>query len=117
MRRHAFLGRGHEMERKNPLVERDFAVLHHGSDRDAKGRVALVAPVDAGASGLAGKLRGPAGVGVSAMTTDRAVWPVEPFQMLAGLVGVCEDRVGEIAHRSVPAMRTPYHDRLSTSSI
>ena len=60
-----------------------------------KGCVALVAPMDAGTRALAGEFGYARGIGVAAMTANRPVRPIEAFKMLAGLVGVGEDRIGQ----------------------
>src|SRR6185312_4145060 len=114
---HAFLAGRHEVESENPFVERDFAVLHDGSDRDREGRVALLAPAHAGARALASHERDAGQISVTAMTAGRTIRPIEGFKMLAGFVGVGEDRVQKVAHGNVSLCPFPYASRRPTSSI
>jgi hypothetical protein len=68
----------------------------------AKGLFALVALIDAGARATARKLGNAAGVGIPAMTANRAIGPMELFEMLAGLIRIGENGVCKIAHRIFP---------------
>src|SRR5271166_103705 len=90
---YAFLAGRHEMESEKPLVERDFAIFHHGSDRDRERLVALVAPMNARSRAFSSKLGYACRIGVAAMAANRAVRPIEAFKMLARLVGIAENRV------------------------
>ena len=88
--------RGHQMKAENPLVERDMAGLHHGPDRDRKGRAARVALEHPRTVRLAVYERG--FVHNAAMRADRTIRPVERLKVRAGRFGVGEDREGEVRH-------------------
>lgn len=107
VRRHAGLGGRHQVAGEHPLVERDLGALEDGADRDGELLAALSALVQALAVGLALKGAYLGRVGVAAMGADRAVRPAERLQVLAGLVGVGEDRIEQVGgHRCVSLIHT-----------
>lgn len=78
------------MKGENPLVERDFAILHDCANCDREWLIAFVAPTDAGASALAGKSGDACRVGVAAMAAHYPGGPIELFKVFAGLLGIGE---------------------------
>lgn len=99
---HALLGRGHELRGENPLVEGNLGPFHDGSDSYGEGLPAVLALVNAGASGLALEF-GDAVTIDTATRADGAVRPEQGFEMLPGFRLVVIDRVGNIdVHNLVP---------------
>ena len=87
-------------EGKQPLVERNFAILEYRADRNSEGLGALIALVHAGARGLASQF-GDA-VHCAAARADRAIGPMQCLKMLPRLVGVAVNGVGKVGHGFVP---------------
>lgn len=77
-------------------MQADLGTLKDGADRDRERQTAFVAFVDAGARGLARQLRDALGVGVATMRAERAMRPMDSLQMLAGLVSVVVNFVGQV---------------------
>ncbi len=99
--RDAFLAGAHQVGREKPLVQRDFGTLEHGSNGRGELLAAFlrVALIHARTVRLAVQRRGVANE--TAMRTDRAMRPTRALKMLAGLVGVGEDWIGQV-HSGAP---------------
>jgi hypothetical protein len=115
MRTHAFLGRGHQMERQNPLVQRDVRALKQRADRHRELLAAVAAVERPSSIALAFKALH---VGRAAVRAPRTIGPAQLFQMLAGVVFVVKDRIGQVGHRiALDFRRQSYLIRLVPSSI
>lgn len=92
---HALLAGAHEMHGQEPLVERNLRALEHGADSHRELLAAFGALVEAGAVSLALERSNAGRVGIAAVRADNAVGSTLRFKMLAGLVGIVENRVVE----------------------
>ena len=92
----AFLCSRHQERGQQPLVERDFRLLENRADRHRVGLLARLALVEARARAFAFQFRRlMLGATVRAY---RAFRPTLGFQVFAGLLGIAENRIGQIDH-------------------
>ena len=89
----------HEAEGEKPLVQGDFRSFEDRADRDREGLAAGIAHNHAGACALA--LQAGDALCLAALGAHWAVGPVQGFKMLAGLVGIAVDRIGEVEHDAI----------------
>jgi hypothetical protein len=93
----ALLAGAHKVRGEQPLVERNLGAFEHSANGDGILLAASVALDEAGAVGLAFKA-----LLIVARTTvraNRAVRPMQGFEILASLVGVLEARCKEVRVR------------------
>ena len=98
VRGHAFLDDAEKVCRQQPLCERDFGALKHGSDRDRELALAFVAVVEAGTMRalLAFDLGDALGIGVAAMRAVGTIRPTDGLKSFAGCVFVGEHGVAGV---------------------
>lgn len=95
----ALFRRAHEMRSRKPLVKGNMRTLVHGADRGRELLFAGIAVVQAGAIFALNR----AGfLGLATMGAVTTFGPAKSLEMGSGLGFVVEDRIGEIAHGSVP---------------
>ena len=111
MRAHALLGRGHQMDREQPLVQRDVRPLHHRAGAAGE-LVAAVVAKEITSLRLAGH---PVNVERPAMRAVDAIGPARSFDMLAGGVFVVKAGFGKAGHGIAP-MTLTYAAFLAKSS-
>lgn len=113
MGRKALLARRVQVHRVEPEVQRNLAALKEGADRHAERLLALAALVHARTGALA--LQESRLVDHAAMWADRAIRPIQGFQVLPGCVYV-RVYLGEVHGRvpSVPRTYTALHGTSST---
>ena len=95
----ALLATSHKTEPKKPLVQGNFGILEDRANRNREGFAAGIAHNDAGACGFAFKALN--ALRFAALGADWTVGPVKRLKMLAGLVLVAVDGVGEVKHSGV----------------
>lgn len=95
VRGHALLRGREKVSRQEPLGQGDLRPLEDGADRDREGLPAIAALQEARAGGLA---REAVGVLRAAVRADGTIGPADLLKVLAGLVLVVVDRVGQVAH-------------------
>ena len=81
-----------------PLVQWDFRVFHDGANCHRERLVAFIAPMDARARALAGKLCDAHRIGVPAMAASDTIWPIQPFKVFASFGGISENWICKITH-------------------
>ena len=87
------------MSGHHPLGQRDLAPFHDGVDRDGEGLAAVLALVNAGASGFAIEFGNPIAHDAAAWAV-RAIRPKEAFEMFTRSVVVVVDRVTKLNGKS-----------------
>src|SRR6202042_3665390 len=106
----ALLAAADELDRLQPQVQREMAVLEDAADPHGEGLAAGVALPQARAGGLAVQAANPLPVAIAAMRANRAFWPQVSLDIGESRVFVVKVGLGEngLGHRKSPMASTLY---------